>query len=308
MKRIFWIAAAMAVLLPVGAYAAAGCGGHGTPESMFVSTEWLAGHLKDKNLVMLAIGADEKQFAEGHIPGSVFFNYHDSHDMNSPTGLSVELLPMPELAKNFAKYGVSNSSRIVLYRLKDNSFSQTGRVHMTLEAMGLGPQTSQLDGSFVTWKQEGRPASTETPKITPGKIETCPQSDVIADLDYVKSHLHSPGVRIVDARAPQVYSGQDSRAGMSAGHIPGAANIYYNSLIDEQGKLKATADLRKMFAEAGVHPGDRVVTYCFIGQQASALYSVSRYLGYDTRLYDGSMDEWTKHPELPVENPAKASK
>ena len=53
---------------------------------------------------------------------------------------------------------------------------------------------------------------------------------------------------------------------------------------------------RRKFRDAGVKPGDRVVTYCFIGQQASALYLVSRYLGYDTRLYDGSWDEWTKHP------------
>jgi len=60
-----------------------------------------------------------------------------------------------------------------------------------------------------------------------------------------------------------------------------------------------------MFTDAGVKTGDRVVTYCFIGQQASALYTVARYLGYDARLYDGSMDEWTKHPELPIENPYK---
>ncbi len=299
------ISMTLAALLPMGAYAAAGCGGHATRESAFVSTQWLADHLKDKNLVILANDRDDQEFIKGHIPGSVYFNYHDSHDMNSPSGLNVELLPAPKLAENFARYGVNTNSRIVLYYNTKNWFSQTGRVFMTLDAMGLGSQTSLLDGSFLTWKEEGRAVSTETPKITPGKLEPCPQTDVIADLDYVKTHLHSPGVRIVDARAPQVYSGEDSRSGISTGHIEGAANIYYNNLIDDKGKLKPVAELQKMFADAGIKQGDRVVTYCFIGQQASALYSVSRYLGYDTRLYDGSMDEWTKHPELPIENPAK---
>src|SRR5215467_11664421 len=146
-----------AALLP--AAIAATCGGHGTRETMFVSTQWLNDHLKDKNLVILAIGNDEKEFQEAHIPGSVFFDYHDSHDMNSPSGLKVEMLPMPQLAKNFAKYGVSNDSHVVLYWLKD-WWSPTGRVYLTLDAMGLGSQTSILDGGFLEWKAASRPVAT----------------------------------------------------------------------------------------------------------------------------------------------------
>jgi len=297
-------AGVLAALIPAAAMAAA-CGGHGSRDTMFVNTRWLADHLKDKNLVVLAIGTDEKEFEEGHIPGSIFFNYHDSHQMKSPAGLSTELPPMPELAKNFAKYGVGNDSRIVLYYLKD-WWSPAGRVYLTLDAMGMGARTSLLDGSLPAWKAEKRPLATgAAPAPTPGQLAPCAQNDVIANLDYVESHLHSPGVRIVDARDPKVYSGENERAGISAGHIPGAANVFYNSLLDDQGKLKPVAELQKIFADAGIKPGDRVVTYCFIGQQASALYTVARYLGYDARLYDGSMDEWTKHPELPIENPHK---
>ena len=296
----------LASLLPAGLIAAT-CGGHGTRESMFVSTQWLADHLKDKNLVILAIGRDKKEFDQGHIPGSVFFDYHDSHEMKSAGGLEVELPPMDVLAGNFARYGVSNDSRIILYYLKD-WWSPAGRVYMTLDAMGMGAQTSLLDGHFNAWKTQGRPVATTAAKIKPGKLTPCPQPDVIAGLDYVKTHLHSPGVRIVDARDPKVYSGENERAGISAGHLAGAANIYYNDLLDDKGMLRPVAELRKLFTDAGIKPGDRVVTYCFIGQQASALYTVSRYLGYDTRLYDGSMDEWTKHPELSVENPAKKNR
>jgi len=302
MKRIL-AAAALAALLPASVLAAT-CGGHGTRETLFVSTQWLADHLNDKNLVILAVG-DEKDFEESHIPGSVFFNYHDSHEMKSSAGLSVELPPMDVLAANFAKYGVSNDSRVVLYYLKD-WFSPAARVYLTLDAMGLGTQASMLDGSFPAWKAEGRKTATGPAKVAaPGKLTPCAQNDVIANLDYVKGRLHTPGVRIVDARDPKVYTGEAERAGISAGHIEGAANVYYNDLLDTNGKLKPVAELQKMFTSAGIKSGDQVVSYCFIGQQASALYTVARYLGYDARLYDGSMDEWTKHPELPVERPFK---
>lgn len=296
------ILAALA-LMPLAAPAAT-CGGHGTRENMFVSAQWLAGHLKDKNLVVLAVG-DEKDYKEAHIPGSLFLDYRQTHEVKSASGLQVEMLPMAAVAKVFAALGVSNDTRVVLYWVTD-WFSPTGRIYLTLDAMGLGPNVSILDGAMPAWKTEGRPVTADLPSaLTPGKLEPCAQTDIVADLDYVKNHLHSPGVRIVDARAPEVYSGANVRSGIMGGHIEGAANIYYNNLLNDQGKLKPAADLQKIFTDAGVKPGDRVVTYCFIGQQASALYTVARYLGYDTRLYDGSMDEWTKHPELPVENPSK---
>jgi len=303
MKPILALAA-LAACIPAAAQAAT-CGGHGTSETTFVTTQWLADHLKEKNLVILAVGTDQKEFEEGHIPGSVFFDYHDSHEMKSAAGLSTELPSMDVLAKNFAKYGVSNDSRVVLYYLKD-WWSPTGRIYLTLDAMGLGPQTSVLNGSLPAWKGENRTLAKGAEKLpAPGKLQPCAQNDVIANLDYVKSNLHTPGVRIVDARDPKVYSGENERAGTSAGHIEGAANVYYNDMLDEKGVLKPVDQLRKAFTDAGIKPGDRVVTYCFIGQQASALYTVARYLGYDASLYDGSMDEWTKHPELPIENPHK---
>ncbi|MBS1856428.1 MAG: sulfurtransferase [Acidobacteria bacterium] len=297
--------AALCVMLPA-AMPAATCGGHGTRESMFVSTEWLAAHLRDPKLVILALGSSAAEFEEGHIPGSIYFEYRDSNRETSAAGLRVELPPADVLARTFARYGVSSDSHVVLYYLKD-MWTQTGRVYMTLDAMGLGAQTSLLDGALPAWKAEGRPLATgAAPPPAPGRLEPCRRDDVIADLEFVKSHLSTPGVRILDARDPKVYRGEVERPGFRAGHIAGAGNIYQGALLDDRGKLKPVPELEKMFRDAGVRPGDRVVTYCFIGQQASALYTVARYLGYDARLYDGSMDEWSKHPELPVENPSKA--
>ena len=290
--------ATLALFFAAGAFAAT-CGGHGTPESMIVSPKWLADHLKDRNLVILAVGA-KADYDAGHIPGSQFIETKEITE-KGPTGLTFELPPMDRLADAFARHGVSNDSRVVVYRVKD-WLTPAARVLLTLDAMGLGKNASMLDGSVDTWKEEGGAVTTEVPSVKPGRIEPCAQDDVIAKLDFVRENLHSSGVRILDARSPDAYHGdpKSARPGVRAGHIEGAGNVYYNDLLTEKGKVLPAADLKAKFEAAGVKPGDRVVTYCFIGQQASALYWISRYLGYDTRLYDGSMDEWSQHDELPI--------
>jgi thiosulfate/3-mercaptopyruvate sulfurtransferase len=294
-----WIAL-MSLAAAVAYGAAPGCGGHGDRSTMLVTTEWLAGHAKDADLVLLAVG-QKTEFDEGHIPGSQFLDYKSIVlPATAERPNSYELPPMADLAATFGALGVSNSSRIVLYMTKDY-VSPTTRVYLTLDAMGLGPRTSLLDGGFPAWKAEGKAVATDvtTPKV--GKITPCAQNDVIVDLDYVKSNLRQKGVALVDARTANFYSGEAPGRNMRAGHIPGALSLPYVMLVDEQNKFHSIEQMRKQFSEAGIQQGDRVVSYCHIGQQATVLYFVARYLGYDARLYDGSLEEWSRHAELPVE-------
>jgi thiosulfate/3-mercaptopyruvate sulfurtransferase len=274
------------------------CGGHGTPETLLVSTSWLAAHLKDPNLVILAVGA-KTDFEAAHISGAQYVGYNEIA-VKGANGLSAELPAMPALTATFSRLGVSNDSHIVIYRIKDNALTQAARVFLTLDAMGLGSNAALLDGSLATWISENRAFTDEVATPKAGKLEPCAQNDVIADLSFVKENLHKAGVRILDARSADFFSGAATRPGVKPGHIEGAGNLYYTAAFDESGKLKPAEELRKLFAAAGVKPGDKVVTYCFIGQQASALYFLSRYAGFDTRLYDGSWEEWSKDPANPV--------
>lgn len=285
--------AALAGCVPAASSAA--CGAHGNRDSMLVTAAWLAAHAKDANLAVLAVG-DAKQYAAAHIPGSVFI---EMQEIATRGDLTLELPPMADLAAVFAKKGVSNDSRIILYMTKDQA-TQTARVYLTLDAMGLGAQAAILDGGFRAWQAEGRPVTSEVPSTASGKLTPCPQTDVIASFDYIRAHLNNPEMRLVDARDPQYYSGA-SPSRNRTGHIPGAVNVPFSSLLDEHGKLKPADALQRQFHEAGVSAGEHVVTYCHIGQQASLLYFTARYLGYNVQLYDGSWEEWAGHPELRVE-------
>lgn len=277
-------------------FGAAVCGARDAA-TMLVSTQWLAAHLHDANLVLLAAG-EKADYERAHIPGAVPISRQDVAHPHSP--LTLELPPIDELVRTFEALGVGDSSRIVIYVNKDR-VTEAARIFLTLDFMGLAARTSLLDGGLPAWQGEGRPVTAEPASARHGTIHPCAQSDVVVDAEYVKAHLRNAGVSIVDARLPEFFTGASAGIGKRAGHIPGAVNLPYTTLLDAQGKLLPAAALREKFQAAGISTAGRVVSYCHIGQQASLIYFVARYLGRDARLYDGSWEEWSAHPELAIE-------
>jgi thiosulfate/3-mercaptopyruvate sulfurtransferase len=270
--------------------------------AMLVTTTWLAEHLNDKSIVILNIG-QRAAYDAGHIPGARFV---EMSSISTGQPLMLELPPVEKLKGAFEALGVSDNSRIVI-AFSDNWVSPSTRVYFTLDYLGLGKQTSLLDGGVEAWKKEGRPIVTEAPQITRGNITPHPRPELIVDAAWVSANLNKPKVAIVDARAPEFYSGASAGRMPRAGHIPGAVNIPFSTLGDAANKLQESATLKKIFADAGIKQGDQVVSYCHIGQQATVVYFAAKYLGYDARLYDGSFEDWSKRPELPVVGSATKS-
>ncbi len=262
-----------------------------------VTTEWLAEHLADPGLVLLHIG-DKAQYESGHIPGARFVSLSD---LSTPfgTGLTLQMPSASELQAKLEKLGISDTSRVVVY-FGEDGITPAARVWLTLQYVGLGGQSSILNGGMPAWKAEKRPVSVEVRTPVPGRLTPRLRNDVIAELSWVSERLHNPKYVIVDARAANFYEGSSAGRMPRAGHIPGAVNIPFSSVVDDSVRLKSADELRDMFRAAGVKPGQTVITYCHIGQQASLLYFVARYLGYDARLYDGSFEEWSRRADLPV--------
>lgn len=300
MKRLVFTLS-IVVLIGVAQSVQAETHGHSKPavrESQIVSTEWLAKHIGDDSLVLLQVG-DKDEYLAGHIPGAQFITLAD---ISTPRGqgLELELPAVDQLKAAFEKLGVSNQSRIVAYFGKD-WVSPTARVFMTLDYLGLGDRTSILDGGLPAWRAEGRPITTAVSVPKTGLITPRPNPKLVVDAVWVSANIGKPGVAILDARAAKFYTGAEAGRMPRAGRIPSARNIPFSSVVeDSNNKFKSVAALRALFDTAGVKQGDRVATYCHIGQQASLLYFVARYLGYDAHLYDGSFQDWSNRPDLPV--------
>jgi len=268
-------------------------------DSLIVSTDWLAKNLNDDSLVLLQIG-EKDEYTASHIPRAQFIQLAD---ISTPRGqgLTLELRAVDQLKNAFEKLGVSDNSRIVLYFGKD-WVTPTARVFMTLDYLGFGNQTSILDGGFPAWRAEGKPVTSDVVEPKKGTLTPHVNPKLIVDAAWVKENLSNPKVRILDARAPQFYSGAEQGRMPRGGHIPNARSIPFSSLVeDPTNKFKTAAALKQLFDAADVKPTSTVATYCHIGQQASLLYFVARYLGYDAHVYDGSFEDWSNRPDLPVE-------
>ena len=268
--------------------------------SRVVDTAWLAEHLNDPNLVILQSGWTRGNYRAEHIPGARFL-WLNGFAEGTPD-LSTELPDIGKVESMLRDLGITNKSKIVVC-FEGQDVTMTTRMILTFDYFGLGDRVSFLDGGFDTWKREGRPVTMEIPKIGKGSFTPRLHPEYIADAEWVKSNLHTKDVTIIDARATRFFEGNGG--GMPRpGRIPGAVNIPYSSVVDSTNHLLSREVLKEMFVKAGVKPGNRVVTYCHVGQQASLLYFVARYLGYDARMYDGSFQEWSGREDLPVENPA----
>jgi thiosulfate/3-mercaptopyruvate sulfurtransferase len=265
--------------------------------NVIVSTEWLAAHLDDPNLVLLHVGMRHQGVPEELIPGARFLDYHEVAVERD--GLSTELPPVETLVGAFRAIGLSNESRVVVYGAPGHV---PARIFMTLDYLGHGQRTAVLDGGLAAWKAEGHPLETTAASAEPGDFEPHVREDVLVTAEWIRDRLEDPGVTLIDARPADEYSGERTVRDLRPGHIPGAYNLYWEDLVasSELPRLKDLEAVRSRFEESGASEESVLVSYCMIGMRASFTYLISRHLGYEARFYDGSWNDWGAREELPA--------
>ena len=265
-------------------------------DAILVTPQWVNEHLKDPKLVVLQPNSLKFEYDKEHIAGARYLGPgwlapdSPNGNFNAP-----EVQKANEVLRDL---GISNDSHIVLCHVR-NEVSVTARMLLTLEYFGLRGQVSFLNGGLEAWKKAGFPVTSEVPVVKKGNFKA-KAGVTIVDKDYVLKTLNSPDAVVVDARMQRYYDGETT-GNPRDGHITGAKNIPYTEMLDASNMFKPTDQLQAYFTPVVPDKKKEIVTYCFIGQTASVVYMAGRVLGYDVKLYDGSLQEWSRIDTLPME-------
>ena len=266
-----------------------------------VSTDWLARHLGEPDLVIIdsswfmpSLGRSGRdEYLAAHIPGARFLDIDEVADKSHP---APHMLPgAQQFSEAMERLGVGSDDRIVVY---DNSPTRTAaRGWFMMRHFGAS-QVAILDGGFQKWLAEGRPTESGHPAARRAKFDAIERDEIVTKQQL----LAGTELPWVDARGKGRFEGSepDPRAGVAAGHAPGARNLPFGSLYREDGTFEPVTELRRLFAEAGIDPTRPFVASCGSGVTANSLIFAAHLIGNDDiKLYDGSWSEWGADPATP---------
>jgi thiosulfate/3-mercaptopyruvate sulfurtransferase len=266
---------------------------------ILVSAQWLKEHLHDPGVVVLQTSFLKFDYDREHIEGSRYL-WPGWLAPDSPEG--AYNAPEPQKATELLRsLGISDNSHIILCHIR-NEVSPTARMFLTLEHLGLAGKVSFLNGGLEAWKKEGGLVTKDAPVVKKGNVKVSPRA-LLVDRNYVLKTLQSDEGIVVDARMLRFYDGE-ATGNPRDGHIAGAKNIPYTEMVDQSNMFKPLDQLQAYFTPVALKEKE-LVTYCFIGQTASVVYMAGRMLGYKMKLYDGSLQEWSRIEELPMEKTQK---
>ena len=243
-----------------------------------------------------------QDYLRSHVPGA--FYAHLDQDLSSPIHAASGRHPLPD-ASDFSRFlagmGWSPGKMLVAYDERNNAMA--ARLWWLMRY--FGQSAALLDGGLEAWLDAGLTTETgETSSATAEVVALEADPSMVVSTEDVLANLQKPEFTLVDARAPERFSGSIEPLDSRAGHIPGAINRPLGKNLDESGFFKRPDELKGEFekllqpsspAEA-VHSCGSGVTACH-NQFAMELAGLG-----GSRVYPGSWSEWIRDENRPVQS------
>ncbi len=258
-----------------------------------VSAEWLSEHLQDVAVIdgsyyLAVMGKDaDIEFERGHIPGAQRWNIDLIADSTSPLK---HMMPSAErIAEEAGLRGIDAETPVVIYD-QLGQFS-AARVWLAFKSIGHGP-VALLDGGLPAWSaalEHGVARSvSEVDYGQYSKQQTTISREAVLDAVEAEDGF------IIDARAAARFDGEAAEpvAGLLGGHMPGAINIPFAEVLDENHRFRDVETLRVIFDRHGISADKPVITSCGSGVTASIITFALAQLEIESLVYDGSWSEW----------------
>ena len=246
-------------------------------------------------------GKGRMDWLAGHIPGAFYAHLDD--DLAAPIEAHTGRHPLP-LTHDFAQYlaSIAWTEGKLLVAYDDGSNAISSRLWWLMRY--FGQPAALLDGGLVAWKKAGLPLEEGENGVEPAPLEhLVPDERMIVSADEILDGLDSPEMLVLDARAPERFSGEVENLDSKAGHIPAALNRPFGDNLDKEGQFRDPEILKAQFEAAlsGFATAD-VVHSCGSGVTACHNLFAMELAGLGpTRLYPGSWSEWIRDPDRPLE-------
>jgi thiosulfate/3-mercaptopyruvate sulfurtransferase len=276
-------------------------------KDVLVSADWVEARLDefqsdDPAHRLIEVDVDTEAYDEGHAPGAIGFNW-ETELQNQTTR---DVLTKAEFEELLGGHGVSDDSTIVLYG--DNSNWFAAYAYWQFKYYGHD-DVRLLDGGREYWVDNDYQLTDEAPEFPVAEYEASgPHESIRAYRDDVENAIDN-GIPLVDVRSPEEFSGEIlappglQETAQRGGHIPGAKNISWAAVTNDDGTFKTAEELNELYDTEGIDGEGTTVAYCRIGERSSvAWFALHELLGYeDTINYDGSWTEWGNLVGAPIE-------
>lgn len=258
----------------------------------FVKPSELAKSFKEKNIIILDV-AKKDLYEKSHIKGAIHVDVKSFVDEMSP----YSLMKTDEDVKDaLVELGINYDSHVVIYA-HNTAEGTLNSSYLALVLISHGfENVSILDGGYMAWVFENELLTTAESSLADGdgNMKFKKDSNIIVNLEYVKSHLNS--VKILDSRMSDYYYGTKRSANIKAvGHIPNAKSSSYLDKFLTDGTLREQKELDEIFLNGyDLSKDDEVIVYSSDVFSASMnWYILYKKMGFkNAKIYEASFLEW----------------